>query len=466
MGQKLSSSNRRWLSEQLEQWQSEGILTADQSRQIMSRYESVREAAAFSNNLAVNALLGTASLLVVAGVFLLISFNWEFMPTAAKLLLIFSTILGTYYTAFSVRQRAMIGLSNVLFFLGASFYGCGIMLIGQMFHLSGRTPDAIWWWILGIFPLVVCLESLLLHALLVGLLAFWCGSEVFGYGDLGMTFFFRWRWIPNGAYSLPLLAAPGVLFAYRRNLSGALWMYVPLLAWWLSLQSYAWDSVWNWNHNPLFFVAGIGGLLLIAAEAHPPRSSLAIPWRLYGVLTLGATLIPLSYQETHDVRWWNRDDPRVGALLQAVAMISLTLIALAVLARLQGRWSTGGELLRALKVTARRQIVPVAITLLMAFLSLWYSLFREPILPTILSNLAMLVFGIWLMLVGVQEDRGRPFAAGVLYFLLWTTIRYIDLFGEMGGMLGGAGFFFTCGVFLFGMAWFWKVRTRKTEVLA
>lgn len=117
MGQRLSASKRRWLSEQIQQWQCEGILTADQTRQIMGRYESAREAAEFFSNLAVNALMGTASLLVVAGVFLLISFNWEFMPTAAKLLLIFSTILGTYYSAFKIRRQAKIGLSNVLFFL-------------------------------------------------------------------------------------------------------------------------------------------------------------------------------------------------------------------------------------------------------------------------------------------------------------------------------------------------------------
>ena len=465
MGQRLSASKRRWLSEQIQQWQCEGILTADQTRQIMGRYESAREAAEFFSNLAVNALMGTASLLVVAGVFLLISFNWEFMPTAAKLLLIFSTILGTYYSAFKIRRQAKIGLSNVLFFLGASFYGCGIMLIGQIFHLSGRTPDAVWWWILGVFPIVICLESLLLHALLVGLLAIWSGYEILGYGEFGISFFFRWRWVPNGAYTLPLLAAPGVLFAYRRKQAAALWLYVPLLAWWLSLQSYAWDSVWNWNHNPLFFVAGVGGLLLIAAEAHPPRSNLAIPWRMYGVLLLGAMLIPLSFRDVHDVHWWNRDDPRVGALLQAVVMLALTLIALAILARLKGRWSTGSELIKALKATALRQYVPVTITLLMAFLSWWYSLLREPITPTILVNLAMLVFGVWLMMVGLQEDRGRPFAAGVLYFLLWTTIRYIDLFGDIGGMPGAAGFFFACGAFLFGMAWFWKSRTRKTEVL-
>ena len=461
----ISSSKRRWLLDEMEWWRDAGILTAAQMQEILDQYESVEEASESHNSRAVNALMGAAALLVGAGVLLLISFNWEGLHTAAKLLLIFGTILGTYYGAFRLRQREMIGLSNVLFFLGAFFYGCGIMLIGQMFHLSGHPTDAVWWWALGVLPLAVCLESLLLHALVVALLGMWCGGEILGFGNLGLNLLFRWSWVPNGAYTLPLLAAPGIMLAYRRPLASVLWLYVPLLTWWLSLQSFAWEGIWHWNHNPLFFIGGVGGLLLIAAEAHASGSKLAIPYRMYGVLLVGSMLIPLSFKGMHQRGNWHADDPRLGALLQAAAIVTLTVVALAVMTRLHGRWKAKQELAVALKEAAKRQYVPVGITLLMAFFSLWYSLVREPITPTVLSNFAMLIFGIWLMLVGLREDRGRPFSAGVLYFLLWTTMRYIDLFGRIGGMLGGAGFFFACGAFLFGMAYFWKHR-RKKEVLA
>ncbi len=461
----ISSSKRSWLLDEMEWWRDAGILTAGQSQEILDQYESVEEASESHSSRAVNALMGAAALLVGAGVLLLISFNWEDLHVVSKLVLIFGTILGTYYGAFRLRQREMIGLSNVLFFLGAFFYGCGIMLIGQIFHLSGHTPDAVWWWALGTLPLAICLESLLLHALVVALLAIWCGTEMIGFGDLGLSFLFRWKWVPNGAYTLPLLAAPGIMLAYRRQLASVLWLYVPLLTWWLSLQSVAWQSIWHWNHNPLFFIGGVGGLLLIASEAHASGSKLAIPYRMYGVLLVGSMLIPLSFKDVHDTHWWHRDDPRIGALLQAVAIVSLTVVALAVMARIHGRWATRQDLAAALKETAKRQYVPVGITLLMAFFSLWYSLMREPITPTILANIAMLIFGVWLMLVGLREDRGRPFSAGVLYFLGWTTMRYVDLFGDMGGMLGGAGLFFACGAFLFGMAYFWKHRKKK-EVLA
>jgi hypothetical protein len=101
----------------------------------------------------------------------------------------------------------------------------------------------------------------------------------------------------------------------------------------------------------------------------------------------------------------------------------------------------------------------------MVFLSLWRMLFGSSgdkmlvsLLPTILANVAMITYALWLMRLGLQEDRGRPFAAGVLYFLLWAILRYIDLFGDFGGMLGASLMFFLCGAALFGVAWYWRQR--------
>jgi hypothetical protein len=80
------------------------------------------------------------------------------------------------------------------------------------------------------------------------------------------------------------------------------------------------------------------------------------------------------------------------------------------------------------------------------------------LLPTILANVAMVGCAFWLMRIGLREDRGRPFAAGVLYFLLWAVLRYADLFGDFGGMLGAALMFFLCGAALFGVASYWRHR--------
>lgn len=463
----ISQSQRQWLLDELGWWRDAGIMTAGQSDSILDQYESVEEAEVSHGSHAVNVLMGAAATLVAAGVLLLISFNWDAMHDAAKLAMIFTTILGTYYAAFRVRQPEHAGFSNVLFFLGAFFYGAGIWLVAQIFNLNAHYPDGFWWWALGVLPLAICLESALLHALLVGLLATWCGSEMLGFGEMGFRFWWRWQHIPNGAFLLPVLAAPGMLWAYRRQQAGLLYLYVPLVTWWLCLQSIAWQSVWHWSHNPIFFIAAVGGLLLIVAEGHPPGSKLAIPYRALGVLLVGAMLIPLTFKDVHEVRHWGygrSESAIIGALLQGVAILVLMVIAVGIVLRLQGRWNSASDLAAATKATIKRQWIPVGVTSMMAFFSLWHGLANEPYLPTLLANAAMFAFSIWLMLVGLREDRGRPFGAGVLYFLLWTVMRYFDLFGQLGGMLGGAMLFFLCGAFLFAMALYWKRRKARSAV--
>jgi hypothetical protein len=117
------------------------------------------------------------------------------------------------------------------------------------------------------------------------------------------------------------------------------------------------------------------------------------------------------------------------------------------------------------RTMVKRQAIPMGISLLMAFLPLVASGARSigdaqsaSLVVTVLVNVAMLAGAFWLMQLGLQEDRGRPFAAGVVYFLLWSVLRYADLFGNMGGMLGAAMMFFMCGGALFGVARYWQGR--------
>jgi hypothetical protein len=91
-------------------------------------------------------------------------------------------------------------------------------------------------------------------------------------------------------------------------------------------------------------------------------------------------------------------------------------------------------------------------------LTLWDATGGGPALPTVVANAATFVFTLWLIKVGLRDDRAQPFAAGVIFFLLWAVLRYIDLFGAFGGMLGAALVFFLCGATLFGMALLWRQR--------
>src|SRR5918997_753515 len=152
----LTANQRAWLLEELSLWRRDAIVTDQQSQRIADLYEGAGEMA----------------------------------------------------------QR---GRSKAVFILGCLFYGAGIWLVAQVLHISAHYPDGIWWWAVGVLPFALCLETRLLHALFVALMAFWAGQEVLGFGHLGGWLFGRWDFLPNGAYSLPLLALPGMVWAYRKQ---------------------------------------------------------------------------------------------------------------------------------------------------------------------------------------------------------------------------------------------------------
>ncbi len=77
----------------------------------------------------------------------------------------------------------------------------------------------------------------------------------------------------------------------------------------------------------------------------------------------------------------------------------------------------------------------------------------------------MIALAVYLIRLGVGEGRGRPFAAGVAYLLLWTALRYVDLFGEAGGMLGAALLFFLCAAGLVAIARFWSHARAASDEL-
>jgi uncharacterized membrane protein len=439
----ITPKQRAWLLDELSLWRRDSIVSEQQAQRITDLYEGAGELAERGRSKGVFILMSAAATLVGLAALLLIGYNWNDLSREIKLALVLAVIALTHAAGFSLRYKRKAGaLSENVFFLGCLFYGAGIWLVAQVFHINAHYPDGVWWWAIGVLPFALCLETRLMHALLVGLLAVWAGMEVLSFNHLGAWLFGRWDFLPNGAYSLPLLALPGMVWAYRKQSVRTLSMYVPLLAWWTVLQVFA----WHLGSNPFYFVGAVGALLLVAAESHPAGSRFAVPYRYYGSLMVGGVLVPLSFYDLNKelVRHW------VGL---AGPPTLLALIGLAVVLLIN-------------RTITRRQAIPLGIALLMALLPLLASSglgsSDAALVPTVLVNVAMVAGAFWLIQVGLQEDRGRPFGAGVLYFLLWAVLRYVDLFGDFGGMLGAAMMFFLCGGALFGVARYWQ--GRKQEV--
>ncbi len=448
--QAISTKQRAWLLEALQAWRGWGIVSEEQAGRILDLYETPAAIVERQRSRGIFTLMGVAALLVGLAVLLLIGYNWAAMSRGLKLTVIFGAVAASHGGGFYLRYARQVGpLSEVAFFLGCLFYGAGIWLVAQIFHLSAHYPDGVWWWAIGVLPFALCLDTLLLHALFVALMALWAGMEVLQFGHLGAWFLGRWDLVPNGAFSLPLLAAPGVWWAYRRGAPAALRLYAPLLAWWVILQPFA----WRMEGNPAYFIGGVGGLMLLVAESHQEGSPFALPYRAYGMLLAGGALMALSYYSLH----LSFRDYGATGVLEALSTVLLG-IAILLLAALP----------RPERDVRRRLWIPAGLVAFMAALPWTVALFRAlgnprtgAVVVAVLANMAVVACALWLIRLGLREDRGVPFGAGVLYFLTWAVQRYGDLFGDFGGMLGAALMFFLCGATLFGVAMYWR---RRKEV--
>ncbi len=460
MSRESTRAQRDWLENEVAAWQRMGVIAAEQAQTIRGLYESPEIIEARQHSKGLFTLLALAATFVGLGVFLLIGYNWELMPAPFKVAAIFATLIGTHAGGLMLRyQYNSRRPSEVFFFLGCLLFGAAMFLLGQIFHVTSSNYDAIWWWALCTLPFALLLDTALLHLLFAALLSMWIGFEILSLDRL------IWR-LPSAGYSVPFLIAPGVVWAYRKNSDKVLSIYVPVLTWWLVLQPIAWKL----HANPTYFIGATGALLLLAAALHPARSAMAIPYRFYGVTIVGGTLIPLSFHAFNEAAHsWNE---RVGArsgVEQVLFILILGAVALIAAYFLQRKSHPDDvtprrTLAESLRESVQHQAVPLGLLALFVFLALWSPLTHDPWVPTIAANAAMVAIAFWLIRLGLAEERGRPFGAGVAYLLLWAVLRYIDLFGQFGGMLGAALMFFLCGAALFGVALYW--RQRKAVSLA
>src|SRR3954452_3275788 len=222
----ITAKQRTWLLDELNVWRRDSIVSEEQSHRIADLYEGAGELAERGRSRAVFTLMAAAAILVGLAALLLVGYNWNQLDRLTKVAMVLGTIAITHAIGFSLRygRNARAG-SGTVFFLGCLFYGAGIWLVAQVFHINAHYPDGIWWWAVGVLPFALCLETRLMHALLVALLGLWAGMEVLNFGHLGGWIFGRWDWLPNGAYSLPLLALPGIVWAYRKQSLPTLSLY-------------------------------------------------------------------------------------------------------------------------------------------------------------------------------------------------------------------------------------------------
>lgn len=280
-----------------------GLISDEQRRKIIEHFNLKEDSNRF---LAIISFVG--AILVAAGIVLLIASNWDAIPRGVKLAVGLVLMLGAHGAGWWLREvrgdyrktGEALHLAGALLFLG------NIALVGQIYHLVLRPPNALLLWWAGIAALPWLLRSSVLHLLTLLAFGIWFGAEVnqtdsvirladecqvLAYGLLGLiyvglglvlrrTAFASFAKVTErlGLLGLLVFAYPltwrGFLDDYHHAVAGSYWILPSLAVVAAALVAFGakhleLDRQWRWTWGLTLAIAA--GLLVVAFHAPHER---------------------------------------------------------------------------------------------------------------------------------------------------------------------------------------------------
>jgi len=276
------------LERDLRQWTAQGLIDAPTAGRLLAEYDS--RPSSFSLG---RVLMIIAALLVSAAVLLLVAANWEFIPRILRLVGIVGLIWSAYLAGAMLLMRGFERLAAAFLVLGTLSFGGAIALVGQMYHLSGDTFQAMLVWFAGAVVAAALFRSGSVTAI-VGFLAF---------AVAGMNWFG-----PSGAdeavllWLMPLLAVIVILLVRYTDAPRVRHLAYLLLVAWLAF-------IYGENETPqtAIAIAALGAVAYLAAAVPQSplqalaRSAGAAPaFYSYLVLLLGLFVLHAEFDTVGD----------------------------------------------------------------------------------------------------------------------------------------------------------------------
>ncbi len=360
-----------------------GLISDEQHRAIIEHFDLKEESGKF---LTIISFVGAA--LVVCGIVLLMAANWEDIPRGVKIAMGLLLMLGAHGGGWYLREvRQKYRKSGAaLHLVGSCLFLGNIALIGQIYHLSSRPPNAFLLWWAGIAALPWLLRSKAQHVL--SLLAFgvWFGFEINEPGS--------WIYFGHDEYQIVPAALLGMIYLG--------------LGYCLRRTAFA-------DFAP---VTGKLGLLLFLTFAYP------LTWRIF--------------------HYYRNQLPEVSVwVFPTLSVLALILIALGLrkesnLTR-QWRWTWGLALAGGIALLAAAMWLPDR--------QHWdtFDYYNKREWLSWLASIVLFVFCLLQIHVGIQDRSPFVVNLGVTFIALNIITIYLRLFGSMG--LTGLMFLIS-GVFL------------------
>jgi uncharacterized membrane protein len=181
------------LRQEAQRWRDEGLISPSQYQQIADRYQfnKIEAAAKESSGLIAIAVGG---LLLVLGVIIFVAANWQTWSREVKFILLISLFLSTAITGFLTwreptlakgedkkQQRSKRLLGEGLLIFSAFILGATLMLMAQIFNISGSASELFLAWGFGVLVMAYSLSLNFLGVLAIVLvqIGYWIGLREF-----------------------------------------------------------------------------------------------------------------------------------------------------------------------------------------------------------------------------------------------------------------------------------------------
>ena len=283
-----------------------GLITAEQRDQIIAHFGLKEDGGKF---LVIISFIG--AVLIAAGIALLISAHWNEIPRGVKIATGLALMLGAHGGGWWLREvhRQYRKTGEALQFLGSALFLANIALVGQIYHLESRTPNAFLLWLVGIAALPWLLRSKAQFVLLLAAFSIWFGceinehdsliyfsneSQVLAYALLGVNFLGAGYLLRRTAFAdfAPVAEKLGAL--------GLLVFAYPL----------TWVVFWEfWNHDAnlcRWLLPALAGLAFVSTAVGVRNlPGLTRQWRITwaGALAAIAGLLVAAYFAPHAPHW-------------------------------------------------------------------------------------------------------------------------------------------------------------------
>jgi hypothetical protein len=445
----MSAADRlgiRWLRAELPQLVAEGVLSAEAASALETHYADTEPEAPHRLGFILSAILG--SLLLGAGIVLIVAHNWDFLSRPIRCAIAFAPLLLTQALSIFVlgRRKESLPWRESAAILNISAIGTAIALVSQTYQIQGDFARFILVWMLLALPVVYLFKTNL------GLAAYFVGATIWVMSRKPGGSFLASSQIDLWAWPLILVALPALIARFRENRNG----FGPLVAVTALATAAAFSlgqtdeigaqSFWRCSFAGFWAVVYLVGAGTFKdwrpARPHP---FVAIGW--IGILSLS---VFLSFQDSWRTRQWQNAVELVPRhypdLLAAGIQIAWVLAALLFMAHLL--WKDREPNL------APAALVPVAVIA-------WAIAKRtgNPLVPSLVVNLFVFALGVFTLLRGIRGGRVYEANLGMLVVTILAVARFFD--SELEFVVRGIAFIAIGAGFLVTNLVVFKRRTRS-----